>query len=49
MVMCCRREDGYIMKRAKDFVVECHRKKCRLKWTWEKQVEEDSVMVGLRI
>ena len=31
-----------------DFEVESHRKKGRLKRTWKKQVEEESVKVGLR-
>ena len=41
-----RREDGHILIRALDFEVESQRKKGRLKGTWKKQVEEESVMVG---
>ena len=37
-----------ILRRALEFVVEGQRKKWRLKRTWKKQVEEESVMVGLR-
>ena len=43
-----RREDGHVMRRALDFEVEGLRKKERLKRTWQKQVEEESVKVGLR-
>ena len=43
-----RREDGYVLIRALDFQVEVQRKKVRLKRTWKKQVEEESVEVGLR-
>ena len=42
-----KREDGQIL-RTLDFEVEGQRKKGRLKTTWEKQVEEESVKVGLR-
>ena len=43
-----RREDGHIMIRALEFEVECQRKKGRPKMTWKKEVEEESVKVGLR-
>ena len=43
-----RREDGYILRRALDFEVEGQRKKVRPKSTWKKQVEEESMKVGLR-
>ena len=43
-----RREDGHVLRRALDFEVECHRKKGKPKRTWKKQVEEESVKVGLR-
>ena len=42
-----RREDGHIVRRALDFEVEGQRKESP-KRTWKKQVEEDSVKVGLR-
>ena len=42
-----RRKDGHILRRALDFEVEGQRKKGRLKRTWKKQVEEESVKVGL--
>ena len=42
-----RREDGHVLRRALDFDVESQRKKGRLKRTWKKQVEEESVKVGL--
>ena len=44
-----RREGGHIMRRAFDFEVEGQRKKGRLKRTWKKQIEEESVKVGLRM
>ena len=43
-----RREDGHILRRALDFEVEGQRKKGRPKGTWKKQVDEESVKVGLR-
>ena len=43
-----KRENGHILRRALDFEVEGQRKKGRLKRTWKKQVEEESVKVGLR-
>ena len=42
------REDGHVLRRALDFVVEGQRKKGRPKRTWKKQVEEETVKVGLR-
>ena len=42
-----RRENSQVL-RTLDFEVEGQRKKGRPKRTWEKQVEEEIVMVGLR-
>ena len=42
-----RREDGHVLRRALDFEVNGGRKKGRLKRTWKKQVEDESMMVGL--
>ena len=41
-----RREDGDVLRKALDFEVEGQRK--RPKRMWEKQVEEESMTVGLR-
>ena len=43
-----RRKDGHVL-RALDFEVEGLRKKWRLKMTWKRQVDEESVKVGLRM
>ena len=44
-----RREDGgLVLRRALDFEVEVQRKIDRSKITWKKQVDEESVKVGLR-
>ena len=43
-----RREDGHVLARALDFEVEGQRKKGRPKRTWKRQVEEESMKVGLR-
>ena len=43
-----RREDGHVLRRALDFEAEGQRKKGRPKRTWKKQVEEESMKVGLR-
>ena len=43
-----RREDGHILRLALDFEVEEQWKKRRLKRTWKKQVDEESMKVGLR-
>ena len=43
-----RREDGHVLRRALDFEVEGQRKKERSKRTWKRQVDEESVKVGLR-
>ena len=43
-----RREDGHILRRALHFEVEGQRKKGKPKRTWKKQVEEESMKVGLR-
>ena len=40
--------DVQVLGRALEFEVESQRKKGRLKRTWKKQVEEESVKVGLR-
>ena len=42
------REDGNVLRSALDIVVESQRKKGRPERTWMKQVEEESVKVGLR-
>ena len=42
-----RREDGHVSRRALEFEVEHERKKGRMKKTWKKQVEEESVKAGL--
>ena len=44
-----RREDDHVLRRALDFEVEGQRKKGRPKRTWKKQVEEESVKIGLRM
>ena len=43
------REDGHVLRRAFNFQVEGQRKKEWPKRTWEKQVEEEGVKVGLRM
>ena len=43
-----RREDGHVLRRAFGFGVEGQGKKGSPKRTWMKQVEEESVKVGLR-
>ena len=43
-----RREDGHVLRMALDFEVEDQRKKGRPKRSWKKQVEEESVKIGLR-
>ena len=42
------REDGHIFGRVLDFEVEGQCKKGRPRRTWKKQVEEESVKIGLR-
>ena len=42
-----RREDGHFLRLALDFDVEGERKKWRPKRTWKKQVQEESMKVGL--
>ena len=42
-----RREDGVILRRALDLEVDGQRTKGRLRRTWKKQVEDESVNVGL--
>ena len=44
-----RREDGHVLRRALDLEVDGQRKKGRPKRTWKKQVEEESMKVGLRM
>ena len=41
-------EDGHVMRRVLDFEVEGQGKKGRLNGTWKKQVEGESVKIGLR-
>ena len=43
-----RKEHGDVWKRALDFEVGGQRNKRTSKGTWKKQVEEESVNVGLR-
>ena len=43
-----RREDGHVLRRALDFEVEGQRTKENPKRTWKKQVEKESMKVGLR-
>ena len=43
-----RREDSHFFRRLLDFQVEGQRMKSRLKSTWIKQVEEESVKICLR-
>ena len=42
-----RRQDDHVLRSALHFEFEGQRKKGRLKRTWKKQVEEESVKVGL--
>ena len=44
-----RRKDGHVLRRALDFEVEGQRKKWRSKRMLKKQVEEESMKVGLRM
>ena len=44
-----KREDGHVLSRALDFEVEGNRRKVRLKMTWKKKVEDESVKVGFRM
>ena len=43
-----RRVDGHVLRMALDFEVEGQRKKGRPMRMWRKQVEEESMKVGLR-
>ena len=43
-----RREDGHVLRRTNDFEAEGQRKKGRPKRMWKKQVEEESIKLGLR-
>ena len=43
-----RREDDHVRRRVLEFEVEDQSKKGKSKKTWKKQVEEESVKVGLR-
>ena len=38
-----RRQDSHVLGRALDFVVEAQRNEGKLKRTWKKQVEEESI------
>ena len=44
-----RNDDGHVLRMALDFEVEGQWKKGRPKRTWKRQVEEESVKVGLRM
>ena len=41
------REDGHVLRRALDFVVESQMRIWRLKRTWKRLVEEESVKFGM--
>ena len=41
-----RRENSHVLRRALDFEVEGQQKKGKLKRTWKKQVEEESVKLA---
>ena len=43
-----RREDGHALRKALDFEFQDQTKKGRPKRSWKKQVEEESVKIGLR-
>ena len=43
-----RREDGDVLRRVLDLEVEVQRKKDIPNGTWKKQVEDESVKIGLR-
>ena len=43
-----RREDGHVLRKELDFEVEGQMKNGRLRRTWKKQVEEESVKVCMR-
>ena len=43
-----RRKDVHVLRRALYFEVEGQRNKGRSKRTWKKQVDEESIKVGLR-
>ena len=43
-----RSQDGHVLRRALHFEVEGQRKNGRPQRTWKKQVEEESMKVGLR-
>ena len=43
-----RRKGGHISRRALDIEVKGQRKKRMMKMAWKKQVEEESMKVGLR-
>ena len=43
-----RRQDCHVFRRALDLEAECQRKKGRPKRTRKKQVDEESLKVGLR-
>ena len=42
------REDGHVLRMALDFEVQHQRRKGRSKRTWKRQVEKESMKVGLR-
>ena len=43
-----RKEDSHVLRTILNFEFEGQRKKGRLMRTWKKQVEEESVQIGLR-
>ena len=43
-----RREDGHVLRRALDLEAEGQRKKGRPKRSWKREIDEESVKVGLR-
>ena len=43
-----KRKDGHALRKALDLEVKDQRKKKKLKKTWNKQVDEESMKVGLR-
>ena len=42
-----KREDGHVLKQISDFAVDGQMKKWRLKYTWKKQVDEESMKADL--
>ena len=44
-----KREEGHMLRRALDYDVNVQRKKGRPKRTWKRQVEEESMNIGMRM